>query len=1265
VDTTRFTPLRAQREHTTGVIEASGTLAGDPNLGLASRRAALLVLQRALKAEVTSAAQVTLAYGDWTQLVRVNSFTAEINQAETGIDWSLAADYILFPNLASYATATYGMTEHDNFTGELRLAVSGKIQAQDEPSARVKLTAILALAKADRNFTTGVQILGMETTPTIIDDNADGATFTELSFSVEYRKWKASNQMATVAGLALGNVSKWADRVDTTRFTPLRVQRERTTGVIEAGGTLAGDPNLGVVSRRAALLTMQRALKVAVSSAPQVTLVYGDWTQVVRVNSFTAEINQAETGIDWSLGADYILFPNLASYATATYTMAERDNFTGELRLSVSGRIQAQDEPSARVKLAAILAQALADRNFNQGVQILSMETTPTIIDDDTDGATFTELSFSFEYRKWKKSNLMASFGTPAVGLGNVSKWQDRVSISRFNPLRSLRERASDTIEAAGTLAGDPNLGLADRRAALLNLQRALKAAVNVPDGLLVYGDFSQVVRVTEFSAEINQAETGIDWSLSATYTLFPNESTYTTTEWTADQKDNFTGETTLTLAGKIQAATLALAQTALAGLTAAVALQNGYTTGAQQLTNDSTSSNLTTMDGGTFIELSFSVSWRQWKSTNQMATFKASNGGTLRGLGNVNRWRDHYAAARFNEMRSQRRHATGSVEASGTLAGQANLSLTARRAALLALQRQLKAQVNCADGTLTYGDWSQCVRVDDFQAEINQAETGIEWSLSASYSLFPNEGGYATAEYTVNDREDVESGDEFFTFNGKISAPTAALAAAKLNSLRTAVLTMYGWTVAQRLRDEASTQSVYANGDATSYAAGTGVSDAADGTTFIELAFSEDYRRRIQGLLVGSTLQVSNREDIPAQTLMTTFAGTVTATGPSLGAAYAAALAQAQALGAQREAAIDSTAYLRSSVISFDQRQLTQNSATEFLRLTFSYEYQSKLSANRAYLEMTTHVNRDTFGVDVETCSGFVAARDQASAQAIYADCVRATYDGRLIHSEQTGFSQSQNQRDAEPNDFNQQFLRLEFTLQVYSPKLAGELGMKYSVEVTRDFLTLEMRTALEGSCFAQDRPTAETAVAALLQALNFGASVRSRRHEDREAQPGLGNTQPGSGIGTTDVMLKLDFQEDFVGAVTGQAGVNEMKLSEKVVYSETRWSVQNLPYEMDGSGGVSIPQPSGVDPGSRTVSGSVTAGTLATAQAWAVAQRALLTGDKLGGSYPRQEEWETEYEFVPRIDGIPTGNTANVRLYRVNFTFGEILPLHPKPAA
>jgi hypothetical protein len=44
--------------------------------------------------------------------------------------------------------------------------------------------------------------------------------------------------------------------------------------------------------------------------------------------------------------------------------------------------------------------------------------------------------------------------------------------------------------------------------------------------------------------------------------------------------------------------------------------------------------------------------------------------------------------------------------------------------------------------------------------------------------------------------------------------------------------------------------------------------------------------------------------------------------------------------------------------------------------------------------------------------------------------------------------------------------------------------------------------------------------------------------------------------------------------------------------------------------------------------------------------------------------EEWENDYEFVPRIEGVATGNIANVRLRRVNFQFGEILPLYPKPA-
>jgi len=204
---------------------------------------------------------------------------------------------------------------------------------------------------------------------------------------------------------------------------------------------------------------------------------------------------------------------------------------------------------------------------------------------------------------------------------------------------------------------------------------------------------------------------------------------------------------------------------------------------------------------------------------------------------------------------------------------------------------------------------------------------------------------------------------------------------------------------------------------------------------------------------------------------------------------------------------------------------------------------------------------------------------------------------------------------------------------------------------------LTLEMRTVLQGSCYALDRPTADTAVSALLKLLAEGQNVRSRRVEDRES------FQTANMAAPLDTMLKLDFEEEFIGRVTGQAGVIEMKLTERVVYSGTRWSVQNLPFDADGSGGIAIPQPSGLEPGNRTVSGSVTAATLATAQAWAKQQRALLTGDNLGGKYFQPEQWDNDYEFVPRIDGIVSGDGSNVKLYRVNFQFGEILPLYPAP--
>ena len=101
-------------------------------------------------------------------------------------------------------------------------------------------------------------------------------------------------------------------------------------------------------------------------------------------------------------------------------------------------------------------------------------------------------------------------------------------------------------------------------------------------------------------------------------------------------------------------------------------------------------------------------------------------------------------------------------------------------------------------------------------------------------------------------------------------------------------------------------------------------------------------------------------------------------------------------------------------------------------------------------------------------------------------------------------------------------------------------------------------------------------------------------------------------------------------------------------------------MPRATNGIGGVSTVQNGGLPEGRRRVRGSVTAASLAAAQDWAVQQRVLLGVDADGNGYRLPEEMETDYEFVPRTDGVATvvGGQAgeiNVRLWGVSFTFGE----------
>jgi len=223
-----------------------------------------------------------------------------------------------------------------------------------------------------------------------------------------------------------------------------------------------------------------------------------------------------------------------------------------------------------------------------------------------------------------------------------------------------------------------------------------------------------------------------------------------------------------------------------------------------------------------------------------------------------------------------------------------------------------------------------------------------------------------------------------------------------------------------------------------------------------------------------------------------------------------------------------------------------------------------------------------------------------------------------------------------------------------------AASLAAAYNAgvaTVSNDYLTLLRRTQVRGSVYASTALLAKGFADTIQTAAVSGAASVLRDEPTQDTE--------WNGSTATVKTLKLDFELEAVDRIVGLTGLLECRVSESVKYSGTRWVAQPIPRAADSTGGVSIVQDGGLTEGGRTVRGSVTATGLATAQAWAIQQRMFLGVDADGNGYRLPEEMETDYEFVPRTDGVATvvggDGEINVRLWRVSFTFGEILANYP----
>jgi hypothetical protein len=595
----------------------------------------------------------------------------------------------------------------------------------------------------------------------------------------------------------------------------------------------------------------------------------------------------------------------------------------------------------------------------------------------------------------------------------------------------------------------------------------------------------------------------------------------------------------------------------------------------------------------------------------------------------NVTTWASEHKTRHYSEMRDEREMTGSTITCGGEfIEYSTDDGADGRMALLVAEAEAYKTAMNCMAGNMTYGDFFDGrVRVEDFRAEVNQAVTGIKWSLAVSYTLWPDEETYAGAEFSVERNTDSEGGDLTLSVSGTIKAATVEIADAKYAALKASLETSEGFAPGNATKETTSKTNI----------------DVDDGAAFLTMSFQLSYRKRASNIL-SSTLNINSDDDVVSGLISRTYSGSVTASGATDEDAYQAALTKAQALGDGKHP------FKVSSKVTRAERQLSATAGMEFVRLEYSYDY--KVKGSKLYIESQSEVSGQSFGESTEKVSGFVVARDYAAAVAAYHTYIRDAYTGN-VRDESTG--QGVHKLDDGADGVTSMFIRFDFSFSLFKAKAAGSYAIKYAMSVEFDYATLRKSTTIEGAYFsdpasmgAAESGTAGNTLDTFLTSLGLGSKIKGRRGTDRER------------IGSTEDVLAVHFSAEYAAKLTATQQILQCELSEDIVYSGDRVVMQPT------CDGASVAQVCGTEPGSRTISGSVTAATEAGAMAWVKLQHALaycIVGSPGAGApdevYESPVRIQRAWEFLPLIvspkaratDGGVAG--TNFTAVRVNFTF------------
>ncbi len=450
----------------------------------------------------------------------------------------------------------------------------------------------------------------------------------------------------------LGAILKWSDQLVVDRFHDMRDPRRTVMHLVTASGRLQGNTaTTSLDTTRTALLVQKNALLDEIVAGKAFQLVYGTgatkFDKAVRVQRFTADVDQPNYCIEWNLTAQFTRHPDETDYAWMEYEVTSRETKSeGIVSLGLRGRIAASSDAKARATLLTITSGA--GSVIPAGYVQVSESITPHSV-TSADGAAFLEIIFDLDYRDTTSitCRVKKSGGATLLDLGVVERFATRYAAEMVDSMRKHRKRAGGVLTSSGRIFAADNLTLAAKQAELLAKKGALDALFDVNASIdLSYGnnapDFNNVhsgtIRIADWDCQINRLRNCLEWSVQASYTRFPNESDYAVTEFrTGTRERKLEGDVLFTLSGRIGAPTAEAARERLARLRAAV-VPAGYAlldenTQENKFSSESGRNSVggDVGDGDTFTQLDFTDEYQ--KTTGDILTWslKTTNADDVR----------------------------------------------------------------------------------------------------------------------------------------------------------------------------------------------------------------------------------------------------------------------------------------------------------------------------------------------------------------------------------------------------------------------------------------------------------------------------------------------------------------------------------------------------------------------------------------------------------------------------------------------------------